>query len=137
MPIKGQAVSGGSLAYLRSEIQNAFRDRVRREREPDQARRPDAAVEILVPFVPERLVWKKRHACREVCHARIAPEAERAHRHGDLDLAAAAVDGPDLAGERVFRAAAVAGRAESRVAPRAGRNRVRTGVQWIQRRVVD
>src|SRR5207237_5403304 len=114
-----------------------FGNGARRQRHPDETRGTNSVVEILIPFVAERFVWKKHDTRRQVGHPRIAPEAQRAHRHGYFDLTAAAVDSPDLARECVFRATAISRRAESCIAPRARGYRIRARVERIQRVIVD
>ncbi len=96
-------------------------------------------VEVFVPFVSERAGGERvvvpGAASRRRCSARTAVGRPSA---GTCDRVRAAVDREHRAGQRVLGPAAVAGRAEPRVAPRAGphvRRRVdlRVGVRFLVR----
>ena len=127
-----EAMGRGARTVARSEIEDPLRRRERRGREPHQARRTHAVVEVLVPLVADRLVGQRRRlADAEGRDGGAAPEAHlavgRRHRH----RVAAAVDGEDRPGQRVLRPAAVGRRAEARIAPGAGphaRQRIDLGV---------
>src|SRR5438045_3271877 len=71
------------------------------------------------PMSPSRLIV----AWRVFGSGRIAPEAQALERAWHGDRRRAAIDGEELPGQRVLRTAAVAGRAEAHVAPRAGERR--------------
>ena len=92
----------------------------------DQAGRAEAVVGVLVPLVAERPAarasrWRRRPGVATVVFRqnRILPSAAGTW----MASVRARVDREDRAGQRVLRPAAVAGRAEARVAPGAGPGR--------------
>ena len=123
--VQRQVVRRGAGAVGRAVVEQNRRTRYDGRRQPDQSRRTEAVVEILVPLVAERAVGQRRDCSgASVGDARVAPEAQLAvgRGHGDRRRRAG-VDGEDRAGQRVLRPAAVGGRAEARIAPRAGPRR--------------
>src|SRR5262249_53351837 len=103
-------------------------------READQPARAETVVQIFIPLVTDCAGADGGDLTRRLGRdRRIAPEAELAHRFWRLDrVKRRTVHSKDCAYHRVFRASAVGGRAESRIAPRAGpniRQRVDLGVR--------
>ena len=137
LPVEDQRVRRGPGADVRAVVRQSLRNVDRRRRQMDEAARPEAVVQVFVPFVPERVRCERGGGSRrEGAERRVAPESQRAEFRRDADRVRAAVDRPDRAGECVFRAAAIGGRAEARIAPRAGPFRRRVDLGVVERFLV-
>ena len=137
LPVQRERMRRGPGCDVRAVVGDLLCHVDGRRRQMDETTRPRAVVEVLVPFVAQRVGRQgRRGAGRHRGERRVAPEAQRAHFCGNLDREGAAVDRPDRAGQAVLWTSAIGRRAEARVAPRAGPFRRRVDLGVVERFLV-
>src|SRR4051812_25150 len=86
-----------------TEVENALRNGADRCGQMEEARRTRAVVEVLIPFVSQRVGGKCRNLCTgKRSDGRVAPETHLAVGGGDAHVRRAAVHGEDVSGQTVL-----------------------------------